>query len=187
MPDESRLERALLQYLQGAPQSRAELARRAGATDLQVQAMLDELIAGTFVVRRPRHRGPAAYELTVFGSGRLHLLDQLAAAGAKAQAGKDAAPAPVKRPSEPLRWELLPASESDRLAAYRALANLYSDRQISRTELRLCRDRVQLARTKGDLDAILEDLESGAPPPAGPRHAFWKWLGWRLLGGPRPE
>jgi hypothetical protein len=74
--------------LQFAPLSRPELVRRTGATDLQVQAVLDELIAETFVVRRPRHPGPAAYELTADGSGRLRLLDQIEAAVAKANAQK---------------------------------------------------------------------------------------------------
>jgi hypothetical protein len=181
-------EDALLQQLRVTPLTRVDLVRRTGATDLQVQAALDELIAGAFVVRRPRQLGPAAYELTALGSGRLHLLDQLDAAAARAEARK-VAPAPVRprpapRPPDP--W-LLRASTSDRQAAYHALANLYADHQISWNELRYCRRRVRLASSEGELDAILSSLESGTPPPPGPRQAFWKWLGWRLLGGPRPE
>jgi hypothetical protein len=39
----------------------------------RVQAALNELVSGTFVVRRPQDVGPADYELTEVGTGRLKL------------------------------------------------------------------------------------------------------------------
>jgi DNA-binding GntR family transcriptional regulator len=58
------LEHAVLEHLQFAPLSRAELVRRTGAGDRRVQAALDELVAGTFVVRRPQD-GPRVERLVL--------------------------------------------------------------------------------------------------------------------------
>ena len=56
--------------------SRAELVRRTGAGDRRVQAALDELVKGAFVVRRPQDAGPVDYEITAAGSGRLELVGE---------------------------------------------------------------------------------------------------------------
>jgi hypothetical protein len=75
--EEPALEHALLEHPQFAPLSRAELVRRTGAGDRRVQAALDELVKGTYVVRRPQDAGPADYEITAAGSGRLELVENL--------------------------------------------------------------------------------------------------------------
>lgn len=73
MEDDPVLEHALLEHLRFAPLSRAELVRRTGVSDGRVQAALNDLITGTFVALRPQDAGPADYELTESGAGRLKL------------------------------------------------------------------------------------------------------------------
>jgi hypothetical protein len=57
--------------------SRAELARQTGVSEKQVQTALKALVTGTFVARRPQDDGPADYELTSVGSGRLDVMEEL--------------------------------------------------------------------------------------------------------------
>ncbi|MGW6280841.1 hypothetical protein [Kribbella sp. NPDC055071] len=75
MGDDPALEHALLEHLQFTPLTRAELVRRTAADDGRVQVALDELVQGTYVVRRPQDAGPADYEITAAGCGRLDLID----------------------------------------------------------------------------------------------------------------
>ncbi|WP_350280415.1 hypothetical protein [Kribbella sp. HUAS MG21] len=77
MANDPALEHALLEHLRFAPLSRAELARRTGVSEERVQAALKDLVTGTFVARRPQDDGPADYELTEAGAGRLDLMEEL--------------------------------------------------------------------------------------------------------------
>lgn len=86
-----RVERLVLRHLEGRPLNRGELVSRTAATDHQVQAVLDELIGTSHVVRRPQDIGPADYELTPLGVERL------------AQVGRiTASPVPVAKRRPPL-------------------------------------------------------------------------------------
>ena len=73
------VERLVLRYLDGRALSRAELVTFTGATDHQVQAVLDELIGMSHIVRRPQDIGPADYELTPAGVERLAQIGKLTA------------------------------------------------------------------------------------------------------------
>jgi hypothetical protein len=174
-----RLEHEVLRYLRSASQSRAGLVQRTGETDLQVQALLDELMAGKFVVRRPRAAG-ALYELTKYGAGRLHLLDQLTAAKTRAARGRVKRRLPVPRPPQQPA-----ASEADRLDCYYTLFTLHEEGRLTKRQLRHNHLLVQLARTRADLDAVFAPLL--ATPPPRRRMSVWQWIGWRILGGPRPQ
>jgi hypothetical protein len=73
------VERLVLRYLDGRALSRAELVTFTGATDHEVQAVLDELIGMSHIVRRPQDIGPADYELTPAGVERLAQIGKLTA------------------------------------------------------------------------------------------------------------
>src|SRR5690242_20196148 len=77
MGDEPALEHLLLEHLQFAPLSRVELVRRTGIGERRVQRALDDLIQGTYVVRRLQDAGPADYEITAAGTGRLQVVEDL--------------------------------------------------------------------------------------------------------------
>ncbi|WP_166678228.1 DUF1707 SHOCT-like domain-containing protein [Kribbella kalugense] len=157
----------MLRYLEGRALSRAELVRFTGTTDLQVQAVLDELIGTAHVVRRPQDIGPADYELTPAGVERLAQVGRLTASPAPATKR----PATAKRPPvvkrrPPLRrptaavlteheWELC----SEALTQYYALGRIDKADLARRTHL------LYVARTRDDLDAIFV----GQPMPDLPK------------------
>lgn len=186
MANDPVLEQALLEHLRFAPLSRAELVRRTGASDQRVQAALNELVAETYVARRPQDGGPADYELTAAGSGRLDMLEDLKRApfktiGRVLAAGivdlKDLPP-----PSEPRKLLL---SDDDRSVCSAALAAQFALGRIDKDELARRTDLLFAARVRAELDVIFE----GLPPPAladpttGPQTwpASWGVHGWILL------
>jgi hypothetical protein len=183
------LEQALLEELRFAPLSRAELARRTGAGDTQVQAALDELIRGTFVVRRPQDRGPADYELTKAGAGRLEFMEDFAESPMKTMAKVFGAMAvqvvrPLQPPETPV--EKLRLSDDDRSVCSAALADQFAAGRIDEAELDRRTDLLLAARIREDLDPVFEGLPLptlAAPyqPPPGSRPPTWGTLAWILL------
>ncbi|TCC40940.1 DUF1707 domain-containing protein [Kribbella speibonae] len=71
------LEHVLLRHLEHAPLTRAELVRRTGVGDDTLQTALNELVGGTYVVRRSQQGLPTEYELTANGAIRLKVVTEL--------------------------------------------------------------------------------------------------------------
>ncbi|WP_432883625.1 DUF1707 domain-containing protein [Kribbella sp. CA-245084] len=164
MGEEPALEHALLEHLQFAPLSRAELVRRTGFGDHRVQAALDELVRGTFVVRRPQDAGPADYEITAAGSGRLELVEDLVESPLKGMGRLFAATlVDTIRPRQttPADPRDLLLSDEDRSACSQALANQYAVGRIDKAELGRRTDLLLAAKTRGELDPVFK----GLPPP----------------------
>lgn len=156
------MERLVLRYLEGRALSRAELVRYTGATDLQVQAVLDELLGTAHVVRRPQDIGPADYELTPAGVERLAQVGRLTASPAVPPPVTATKRPPVAKRRPPLRrptaavltekeWELC----SEVLTQYYALG------RIDKADLARRTDLLYVARTRDDLEAVF----AGQPTP----------------------
>jgi hypothetical protein len=183
------LEQALLEELRFAPLSRAELARRTGAGDKQVQAALNELVRGTFVARRPQDAGPADYELTKAGVGRLQLMDDFAKSPLKTMAKVFGAIAvqvvrPLQPPDTPL--EKLRLSDDDRSVCSTALADQFAAGRIDQGELERRTGLLLAARIREDLDPVFEGLPPptlAAPyqPPPGTQPPNWGTLAFIAL------
>lgn len=189
MGDEPALEHALLEHLQFAPLSRAELARRTGAGDHRVQAALDDLIAGTYVVRRPQDAGPAGYEITAAGSGRLQVVDELVESPLKMM-GKlftaTVADTIHPRQTTPEDPSDLLLSDEDRSVCSQALANQYAVGRIDRAELGRRTDLLLEAETRGELEAVFEglptpDLAEPFTLPPGAKGPTWGTVAVMLL------
>jgi DNA-binding HxlR family transcriptional regulator len=183
------LEHALLEHLRFAPLSRAELVRRTGVSDKRVQAALNDLIRGTFVAKRPQDGGPADYELTKAGTGRLDLLEDLVESPLKTMGKVFGAMVvqvvrPLQPPGTPL--EKLRLSDDDRSACSTALADQFAAGRIDQAELGRRTDLLLAARIREDLDPVFEGLPPptlAAPyqPPPGTRPPTWGTLAWILL------
>ena len=158
------MEHALLEHLQFAPLSQAELVRRTGAGDHRVQAALDELVKGTFVVRRPQDAGPADYEITAAGSGRLELVEDLVDSPLKMMGKvfvatvRDTIRPRQVQPADPRDLWL---SDDDKAVCGEALAAHYVAGRIDRTELGRRSDLLSAGKTR----RVLEQVFDGLPLP----------------------
>jgi DNA-binding HxlR family transcriptional regulator len=175
------LEQVVLEHLQFAPLSRAELARRTGASHHEVQAVLDQLVSDTFVVRRPQDGLPADYELTPNGAARLKMVKELfnspftamgKAVGAAVVETQRRRRYAVRRPAgwkPPVRSRLL-LSDADRSACSAALAEQFGIGRIDKAQLDRRTDLLYAAQTRGDLGAVFEGLPAPVldKPPAPP-------------------
>ncbi|MGW7679128.1 DUF1707 domain-containing protein [Kribbella sp. NPDC054772] len=176
MTDNPVLEQVLLQHLQFAPLTRAELVRRAGSTDQEVQATLDELVSGTFVVRRPQDGLPAEYELTPAGVVRLKTVQELfsspfAALGKtiggaiieakRRPAGERPRPRARQTVQDMVRDKVLDKlllSDADRLLCSTALGEQFGLGRIDKPELDRRTNLLYAAKTRGDLTAVFDGL-----------------------------
>ncbi|WP_432883624.1 DUF1707 SHOCT-like domain-containing protein [Kribbella sp. CA-245084] len=149
-----RVERLVLRHLEGRPLSRAELVSRTRATDHQVQAVLDELVGTSHVIRRPQDIGPADYELTPAGVERL------------AQVGRStASPVPVaKRPTVAKRRppqrrpKALVLTADEWGLCSEALTRNFVLGRIGREQMARRTDLLYRARTRDDLAVVFEGL-----------------------------
>ncbi|MET9275354.1 DUF1707 domain-containing protein [Kribbella sp. NPDC003557] len=189
MENDPALEQALLEHLRFAPLSRAELARRTGVSERRVQASLNDLITGTFVARRPQDAGPADYELTKAGTGRLQLMEDLVESPLKTMAKVFGAMVvqvvrPLQPPGTPL--EKLRLSDDDRSVCSSALADQFAAGRLDRAEFGRRTDQLLAARIREDLEPIFEGLPQptlAAPyqPPPGTKPPTWGTLAWIAL------
>ncbi|MFD3406802.1 DUF1707 domain-containing protein [Kribbella sp. NPDC058693] len=181
MGDEPALEHALLEHLQFAPLTRAELSRRTGVGDHRVQTALDDLVAGTYVVRRPQDAGPADYEITAAGSGRLQVVEELVESPLKMMGKLFAATVADTihpRQTTPADPRDLWLSDDDRSVCSAALANQYAVGRIDRGELGRRTDLLLTAKTRRELDPIFEglpvpDLAEPITLPPGAKGPNW--------------
>ncbi|MER7250863.1 DUF1707 domain-containing protein [Kribbella sp. NPDC000426] len=155
-----RVERLVLRHLEGRPLNRAELVSRTGATDHQVQAVLDELIGTSHIVRRPQDIGPADYELTPLGVERLADIGRITAAPIAKR------PAVVKRrPPQRLR-QRAGLTEQEREWCSEALTREYRLGRIGKEEMARRTDLLYRARNRHDVDVVFEGLAGpGLPKP----------------------
>lgn len=153
MGNDPLLEQALRHHLRFAPLSRAELVRRTGAADQQVQAALDELIRRTYVVRRPQDGLPDDYELTPAGQAAdpeelpFKLLGKFLGASMsdlRTIAATDE------------RSFLL--SDDDRAVCANALGEQFALGRIDKDEHARRTDLLFAARTRADLEAAFDGL-----------------------------
>ncbi|WUJ73406.1 DUF1707 domain-containing protein [Kribbella soli] len=164
MGDQAALEHALLEHLQVAPLTRAELARRTGASERWVQSALDDLVRGTYVVRRPQDAGPADYEITAAGSGRLEVVEELLDSPLKMMGKvfvatvRDTVRPRQVQPADPRDLWL---SDDDKAVCGEALAAHYVAGRIDRTELERRSDLLSAGKTR----RVLEQVFDGLPLP----------------------
>lgn len=146
------LERAVLRQLRHGPRNRAELVQRTGAGHHEVQAVLDELLSRSHIVRRPQDIGAADYELTRAGVVQAERV-------VSPPAVQPATVAPRKRrlPTRPRRSQV-PLTQADREQCDLALTQLYVHRRIDKTELARHADLLTRAWTRGDLREVFEGL-----------------------------
>ncbi|MER7250864.1 DUF1707 domain-containing protein [Kribbella sp. NPDC000426] len=189
MGDEPALEHALLEQLQFAPLSRAELVRRTGAGERRVQVALDDLIQGTFVVRRPQDAGPADYEITAAGFGRLQVVDELLGSPLKMM-GKlfVATVADTVRPQQttPEDPRDLLLSKEDRSDCLQALEIECAVGQIDEAELARRTQLLLTANTRGELDPVfrglpMPELVDPVTLPPGVKGPTWGTVALMLL------
>ena len=179
MAIDAMLEYVLLQHLEHAPLTRAELVRRTSTTDHSVQSALDELVQGTYVKRRPQQGMPAEYELTVNGVARMKVVGEIiespSAAIGKAIGGvlrgiavEATRGQPPEKPQPP-RFRPPPArpsmvrdrlllSDPERSLCSDALAEQFGLGRIDKAELDRRTNLLYAAKNRGQLRAVFEGL-----------------------------
>ena len=207
MAIDAMLEYVLLQHLQHAPLTRAELVRRTSATDHSVQSALDELVRGTYVERRPHQGMPAEYELTANGVARMKMVGEIiespSAAIGKAVTGllrgiavEATRNQPPEKPQQPPRFRPPPArpstvrdrlllSDSDRSLCSDALAEQFGLGRIDKTELDRRTNLLYAAKTRGQLRQVFDGLPKPVldkPPPRTVGIPQWRWTVFKVLG-----
>ncbi|MFI5729944.1 DUF1707 domain-containing protein [Kribbella sp. NPDC051587] len=157
------LAQALVEQLEHAVLTEAELVRRTGAPANDVQAVLDELVAETFVDRLEQDGLATEYELTEAGLGRLKLVRELAGspmsvmlqvlgpAAMEAVQGRRSPAAKVRKSRQRL-------SNDERAACSTALAEQFGFGRIDIAELHRRTDLLLAATTRNDLGAVFEGL-----------------------------
>ncbi|WTL13382.1 DUF1707 domain-containing protein [Kribbella sp. NBC_01505] len=158
------LEQALIEQLEHVALSRAELVRRVGASDHEVQAALDKLVGETFVARYPEDNLPAEYGLTEGGLGRLRLIREFTESPMSAMGkvlGAAASEAVQRRrrvPAVRARSTRMRLSDSERTACSTALAEQFGLGRIDIGELHRRTDLLLAATTRNDLGVVFDGL-----------------------------